>query len=147
MSAGVLFAKYKGAKVLVADDEPSILELIGYILESLGLECIAANDGIEGLRKYCDHSPVIVMTDLYMPKKNGLMLAQEIQAMEPDIPIIIMTGSISENSIIFSPNIHITDVLLKPFTLTDVILAMKKALQQLEDTEKEHTAYQKNKLS
>jgi DNA-binding NtrC family response regulator len=75
---------------------------------------------------------MMVISDLYMPKKNGLMLAREIQQQSTLTPVIIMTGSISENAVIFSPEAHITTVLMKPFKLVDVIEALYKALLELE---------------
>lgn len=147
MNASKLFEKYKGAKVLVADDEISVIELVGYILESLELKCIPANDGAEAFQKFLEHKPDIVITDLFMPKMNGLQLAQEIQKINPNIPVIVMTGSISENAVIFSPNSHIIDVVFKPFKLTDVILVLKKALMHLEGIKVGEPVSQKNKLS
>ncbi|MBC8278290.1 MAG: response regulator [FCB group bacterium] len=134
MSSGALFEKYRGIKIMVVDDEKIYHDILKNILASLGFTVCEAFDGLEALTVFEDEAPWMVFSDLYMPKKNGLMMAREIQRKNKDVPIILMTGSISENSIVFSPDLKIISVILKPFKLGDVILALEQALQNIDDS-------------
>ena len=136
MGAGALFEKYRGTKVLVADDEQIFHEVLNNILTSLGFEVYSAYNGQAGLAIFNEVKPQIVISDIYMPKMNGLMMARAIQKFEQDIPIIFVTGSVSENSIVFSPEIKVIRVLIKPFKLYDIIGALEKALLFLENKDK-----------
>jgi len=133
LSSGALFEKYRGIKVMVVDDEKIYHDILKNILTSLGFTVCDAFDGLEALTVFREESPWIIFSDLYMPRKNGLMMAREIQRINKDVPIILMTGSISENSIVFSPDLKIISVILKPFKLSDVILALEQALQNIDD--------------
>ena len=59
-------------KVLIADDEPDILEILKYNLTNEGYEVITAKDGDEALEKARRHSPDLVVLDVMMPKKTGV---------------------------------------------------------------------------
>lgn len=133
MSSGALFEKYRGIKIMVVDDEKVYHDILRNILESLGFSVCEAFNGHEALTVFQEEAPWIIFSDLYMPRKNGLMMAREIQRKHKHVPIILMTGSISENSIVFSPDLKIISVILKPFKLSDVIMALEQALQNIDD--------------
>ena len=133
MGSGALFEKYRGIKILIVDDEQIYHDVLRNILESLGFTVCEAYDGLEGFMTFNVEQPWVVISDLYMPKKNGLMMAREIQRISKETPIILMTGSISENSIVFSPDMKIISVILKPFKLSDIIMALEQALQNIDD--------------
>jgi len=133
LSSGALFEKYRGIKVLVVDDEQIFHEILCSILDSLGFKWVAAYNGQEGLELFRKELPHIVISDIYMPKSNGLMMARAINKLDPYVPIILMTGSISENAIVFSPGMKVVSLILKPFKLVDVLAALEKALFDLEE--------------
>jgi len=135
MNSGALFEKFRGIKVLVVDDEKIFHDILGSILESLGFDSCFAFNGEEGLEVFKRESPQLVMTDIYMTKKNGLVLARDIQRLNERVPIILMTGSISENSIVFSPDLKIVTVLMKPFKLLDILSAVEKGLRNLDEAD------------
>ena len=62
----------KGKKILIADDEPDILEIIQYNLGKEGFEVITAKDGDEALTKARLTQPDLIILDIMMPKKNGV---------------------------------------------------------------------------
>lgn len=134
MNSGNLFEKYRGIKVLIVDDEKIFHDILGNIMESLGFHSCFAFNGAEGLEAFKKEQPNLVMTDIYMPKKNGLMMARDIQRLNSNVPIILMTGTLSENSIVFSPDMKIVSVLMKPYKLMDILGAIEKALHMLEDS-------------
>ena len=66
----------KGYKVLIADDEPDILEILSYNLEKEGYEVITAKDGDEAIDKAYQHKPNLIILDMMMPKKTGVQVCQ-----------------------------------------------------------------------
>lgn len=72
----------KGQKILIADDEPDILEIIQYNLQKEGYEVITARDGDEALTKAKTHKPELIILDIMMPRKNGVEVC-ELLRMQP----------------------------------------------------------------
>jgi len=81
-------------RVLVADDNAGLLGLAKRCLETAGFEVIDASDGEEALRLYEEHRSTIalLLTDVVMPKLNGLELADRVLGMDPEQPILFMSG-------------------------------------------------------
>lgn len=63
-------------KVLIADDEPDIIEILKYNLEKAGYEVITAKDGDEAIHKAQQHLPHLVVLDMMMPRKNGMEVCE-----------------------------------------------------------------------
>ena len=81
-------------KVLVVDDNQSLASLIQETLEYDGLEVRSAIDGVEGYSAYLQFKPDIVITDIQMPRENGLEMMGHIRTHEPMIKTIYMSGDI-----------------------------------------------------
>src|SRR5450759_4004389 len=80
--------------ILIADDEPSIRETAGYILESEGYTVLLAANGEEALSLIRSRRPAAVLLDIEMPRKNGLQVCQEVKG-EPSLRstyIILLTA-------------------------------------------------------
>jgi len=78
--------------VLLVDDSPLLLELLGRELRQAGHAVGTASDGDEGLEKFREGRWDLVITDLQMPRMTGEELAKAIQADDPEFPVIIITG-------------------------------------------------------
>lgn len=81
-------------KVLVVDDNHMLAATIQEVLEDNGLEVMYAKDGIDGYSAYLLFKPDIVITDIQMPRKNGLEMMEHIRTHEPMIRTIYMSGDI-----------------------------------------------------
>ncbi len=79
--------------VLIIDDDPSFLLTLGAYLEDSGYIVIQANDGQEGVELFARHHPDIVVTDLRMPRLDGVGVLREIKAQSPETPLIVFTGT------------------------------------------------------
>jgi len=79
-------------KILVVDDEPSILRTLIDSLEALGYQAAGANNGKEALESMNKDSFDLVITDIRMPEKNGIDLMKDIKAQYPDLPVVMITG-------------------------------------------------------
>jgi DNA-binding NtrC family response regulator len=79
-------------RILVIDDEPHILLMVKKMLERVGYEVDLASNGSEGLRLYQQIRPVLVITDIIMPEKEGLETIREMKRSSSDLKIIAMSG-------------------------------------------------------
>jgi len=80
------------AKILVFDDEPSILIMIKKMLEKEGHEVDLALNGREGMELFEKNKPDLVVTDIIMPEKEGLETILELRKKHPDLKIIAISG-------------------------------------------------------
>lgn len=102
-------------KVLVVDDEQSLRELIKTYLEYSKLTVDTASDGVEALEMLENENYDVVLSDIQMPRMNGLALAEEVRRIQPDTSMILMTGYASVNSAVEAIKISVFDYILKPF--------------------------------
>lgn len=114
-------------KVLIADDEDDILEVIGEYLKVRGFEVWTASDGIDALEIVRAGQVDLVLTDLKMPTMGGIELLSEIRRLDQPVPTIVMTafGSVETATRAMKEGAH--DYLLKPFKLRDVHSAIVRA--------------------
>jgi CheY-like chemotaxis protein len=126
-SPGAAGAEPGMRKVLLVDDEASILDLFGMILRNAGYFVRTALDGVSGLRLFESASWDLVITDRQMPQMGGERLAEKIKGMAPETPLILITG-ISGN-----PRPGLFDaVLWKPFSKAALLASVESVL--LEDS-------------
>lgn len=108
----------KGKKVLIADDEPDILEIIGYNLRKEGYETHTAKDGEDALLKAKQLSPDLIILDVMMPKKTGVQVCELLrsQAAFQDTLIIFLTAMSDEASHIKGFDSGADDYVNKPIS-------------------------------
>ncbi len=81
-------------KILVVDDEPDSVSFLESVLEENGYDYVSANDGVEGLNLARKEKPILILLDLIMPEKGGIMMFRELKA-DPEmrkIPVIVVSG-------------------------------------------------------
>jgi len=84
-----------GKKILTVDDDPDILTLLGMRLTAAGYQVISANNGKEALAQVALNAPALVISDLRMPGMDGLALFDAIHAMDPTLPVILLTAHVN----------------------------------------------------
>lgn len=118
-------------KILIIDDEPEILELLSEVLQEEGYEVVKANDGVEGLEVFQSETPDLVVTDVKMPRKDGLGVLKEIRHSGSDVDVIILTGHSDEATAIECLRSGAYDYLLKPVEDVEVLLtAVNRAIHK-----------------
>ncbi len=87
------------SRVLLVDDEPSVLQVLSQRLKTQGYEVFTATDGEEALQKADREHPDVILLDIMLPKKNGNAVAAELREKQgtAKIPIIFITCLISNN--------------------------------------------------
>jgi DNA-binding NtrC family response regulator len=103
-------------RVLVVDDDENMRAALGEALGRLDLEIETASDGEEALRKVEANPPNLLLTDIRMPKMDGLELLEKVKLGFSDIPVIMMTAYGSVETSIEAMRRGASDYLLKPFS-------------------------------
>lgn len=105
-------------KILIADDEPDILEIINYNLTREGYEVFTAKDGDDALDKARTHLPDLIILDIMMPKKNGVQVCEIIRSNEElkDKLVIFLTALSDESSHIKGLETGADDYVSKPIS-------------------------------
>lgn len=118
------------ATILVIDDEPSVRRTLTRILERAGHEVIEARNGREGLRRFSDRQPHLVITDVYMPDKEGIETLCELHRDAPSVPIIVISGGATKSmpALDFAMKLGAHATLAKPFRSEDLIATVQRAL-------------------
>jgi excisionase family DNA binding protein len=117
-------------RVLVVDDEASIRDLLAKTLALAEYEVDTAPDGSAALDRLREGRSAynLVIADLRMPGMDGLTLIREVKQINPNLPIIIITGFSTESSAIEAVNLGVAGYLTKPFRVPQVLAAAAKAL-------------------
>ena len=127
------------SRVLLADDSPQALRLAEQILKSQGLEVVSVTDGAIAMRRLSDVKPDVLITDVYLPTKNGFDLARFMRA-EPqfrDIPIIFAAAPIDEFNETDARNAGADYIIRKPFEASALLGAVEKLIAQRNATKSE----------
>ncbi|RJP68916.1 MAG: sigma-54-dependent Fis family transcriptional regulator [Ignavibacteriales bacterium] len=116
------------AKVLIVDDEKVIRDSLEVLLKDEGYKAETAPDGEEALAKIKAENYDIIITDIKMPKIDGIELMQQAKNLSPDSFFIIMTAYASVNTAIEALRQGAYDYLIKPVEFDDVILRLKRLI-------------------
>ncbi len=118
-----------GEYVLIVDDEAVIRETLATLLTRLGFESIAAGDGAEALIQIGQYSDDIhfVITDINMPVMDGVALARILRRMNPELPIIAMSGLQDEERLLKLRDVGGVKLLPKPFSMSSLADAIQQA--------------------
>ena len=118
------------ARILVADDEEAIRNLVGRALKQDGHDVMTANDGAEALDALVREKSGfdLLLTDIRMPMMDGIALALAAARDHPAVTILLMTGYADQRERAYGLETLIHDVLTKPFSLASLRAAVNKAL-------------------
>jgi DNA-binding response OmpR family regulator len=122
------------ATVLVVDDDPVILKLLGVNFEMEGFQVVRASDGAEGLKRAREVRPDIVILDVMMPRMTGYEVAKALR--EDDgtrhIPIIFVTARAQSSDVERGIELGVDDYVTKPFDPLDLIARVNTLLARRE---------------
>src|SRR5277367_2873544 len=90
-----LLNKIESARILVVDDQPANVQIVGTVLGNLGYEIIPASDGITALKRMALRRPDLILLDLLMPGMGGCEVCQQLKANSDwrDIPVIFLSAA------------------------------------------------------
>ncbi|MCS4485673.1 response regulator transcription factor [Staphylococcus americanisciuri] len=122
-------------KVLVVDDEHSIVTLLKYNLEQAGYLIEIAQDGEEALEKVDEVKPDIIVLDLMLPKKDGIEVCKMIRANKNSVPILMLTAKDDAFDRVLGLELGADDYMTKPFSPREVVARVKAILRRVNAAE------------
>lgn len=120
------------SRVLVVDDEASIRELLTKTLGLADYEVDSAPDARTAIERLRVSQYDLMITDLKMPGLDGLALIREAKRLQPELPIVIITGYSTESTAIDAVNLGVAGYLTKPFRVPQVLAVAARALGEPE---------------
>jgi DNA-binding response OmpR family regulator len=124
---------FKDITILFAEDEKRLSKLIKSAIESYFDKFIMASNGEEALKKYHKIKPDIIITDIMMPKINGLEMAKEIKLIDENTPIIILSAYSHTNMLLEAIDIGITKYFIKPFNPDELLEYLSTLVPKIQD--------------
>ena len=124
-------AKLKGLTLLYAEDEAELLDSVSMVLKEFFKNVLLAKDGLEALEIFEQKSDEIdvVITDISMPRLNGIELIKRIREISNSIPIIITTAFSDSDYIFNAINLNVNNYVLKPIDLSNLLQGVVKAIE------------------
>jgi two-component system response regulator VicR len=115
--------------VLVVDDEPNIVEVVGAYLQREGFSVVTAGDGETALRMVSERSPDLIVLDVMIPRIDGLEVCRRVRA-NHNTPIIMLTARGEETDKLVGLGIGADDYLTKPFSPRELVARIKAVLRR-----------------
>lgn len=126
--------------ILVVDDESIVHSFVSDALEDDGFEILTASNGIEALELFENQSVDLLITDIRMPKMDGVELVKRAKKIKTDLMVIYMTGYANLNSAKDAIKQGASDYIMKPFELNEIRQAVYKAIDQIKKEAKVTTS-------
>jgi DNA-binding NtrC family response regulator len=117
------------ARIIIIDDEPSVLMALEQLLRSIGHQVILAEDARKGILTHQTQPADLIITDLYMPEQDGVETIVQLKKLSPDVPIIAMTGNVRSNIMDVAKKLGVKAVLEKPFQMEHLLQVVEEALK------------------
>jgi len=117
--------------ILIADDNDGIIEILKAYVSKEGFTPLLAHDGIEAINKFNEYSPLLILLDVMMPKKDGFEVCSEIRQTS-NVPIIMITAKGEDADRIMGLDIGADDYIVKPFSPGEVMARIRAILRRLD---------------
>jgi CheY-like chemotaxis protein/anti-sigma regulatory factor (Ser/Thr protein kinase) len=119
-----------GAKprVLVVDDQEALRSLLARLLEREGFDPVQAEDGAQAVELYKSEAPLVVVSDIMMPRMDGLALLNEIRRIDRNATVILMTGQGNEDVLLKALRGGASNFFKKPFNVRELIEEIRKVV-------------------
>ncbi|MFC4075756.1 response regulator [Salinithrix halophila] len=119
-------------KVLVVDDEPSIVKLVQFNLEKEGYQVAVAGDGDAALTKVREEQPDLLVLDLMLPKVDGLEVCRQVRRENRHLPILMLTAKTEEFDKVLGLELGADDYMTKPFSPRELTARVKAIFRRME---------------
>ncbi|MCD6600155.1 MAG: response regulator transcription factor [Dehalococcoidia bacterium] len=120
-----------GRKILVVEDDKTLLDVLKYNLTKEGYEVVTAVDGIRALELARNDKPDLITLDIMLPKLDGLEVCRILRK-ETTVPILMLTAKVEEIDKVVGLEIGADDYMTKPFSLRELLARIKAMLRRAE---------------
>lgn len=117
-------------KVLVVDDEQSIVDILDFNLKKEGYETVCAFDGEEALSKWQSEKPDLILLDIMMPKLDGIEVCKKIRQ-SSNVPILMLTARAEEVDKVLGLELGADDYITKPFSVRELMARVKANIRKV----------------
>lgn len=121
-------------KILIADDNQDITDILAAYTKKEGYEPVIAADGEEAVKLFDKHNPVAVLLDVMMPKEDGYEVCRKIRG-KSNVPIILITARGEDFERIMGLDIGADDYIVKPFSPSEVMARVRAVLRRMTKAE------------
>lgn len=118
------------AKILVVDDEKSIVDILSFNLKREGYDTVCAFDGREGLRLARTESPDVILLDVMLPYMDGFEVCSTLRNEGNNVPIIMITAREEETDKVFGLENGADDYITKPFSMRELMARVKTNMRR-----------------
>ena len=116
------------ARILIADDEDTLREILVERLGAAGHEVVAVKDGVEALQELERGGFDLLLTDIVMPRLDGIALALKVGKDYPTVEIVLMTGYADQEQRAHNLKALVHEIVTKPFTLDEIRAAVARRI-------------------
>ena len=113
------------SRILLVDDEPSLLSLLSFVLEAYAIKTEKASNGAKAVAVLDKMEFDLIITDFSMPVMNGVELAKIVKKRFPHIPIIMITGEICPDIVEMAEKAGVSRILYKPPNIEELLACIK----------------------
>jgi len=129
--------KKKDTKILLVDDEPDVLEIIGYNLSGVGYQIVTASNGLEAINQAKKHKPHLIILDVMMPEMDGIEACEKMRAIPElaDTLITFLTARGEDYSQVAGYDAGADDYITKPIKPKVLVSKVKGLLRRFKETQ------------
>jgi len=126
----------KNFTILYVEDDEMVRKSAVEYLQRVAKEVLQAKDGKEAIGAWKKHKPDIIITDISMPRLNGIDMASYIRTHDKDVQIIIATAHSDTDYLLKAVELQLVKYIIKPITKEKLIGALEKSMERIEDKSK-----------
>lgn len=117
-------------KVLIVEDEKSIVDILRFNLSREGYETLEAYDGVTGLRLAVEEDPDLILLDLMLPELDGFQVCKRLRGCGSHVPVLIITAREEEKDKILGLELGADDYITKPFSIRELLARVKANIRR-----------------
>ena len=134
-------------KILIADDDPVMLDTLRLCLATEGFDTLMAADGEEALTLWDSHRPDLLCLDIMMPKLDGYEVCRRIRAIDPTVPILFLSAKSEEIDVVVGFQLGADDFVRKPFGKHELIARVRAVLRRANSVPGRSSSFSMNDLT
>ena len=126
-------------KILLVEDEKTLVQIVSETLRSKGFAVETAYDGIEGLKRFFEVHPDVLIADVMMPRLDGFEMVRRIRKTDDRTPVLFLTAKSTPDDVVTGFELGANDYLKKPFAIQELIVRIKALMGKAYMTERQET--------
>ena len=124
-------------KILLVEDEKTLVQIVSETLRSKGFTVETAYDGAEGLKRFFETHPDVLIADVMMPRMDGFEMVRRIRKTDDHTPVLFLTAKSTPDDVVTGFELGANDYLKKPFAIQELIVRIKALMGKAYMTERQ----------